>query len=294
MKKTLSFLVAHILVITLTFSGAFAATTATPTSDPVYINNTMVPFEAYTIDYLNHFKLRDLAKALSGTAKQFDVGWDSAKNAISITTGQAYTTVGGEFTNSGMTGVQSATPAPAKVYIDSKKANITAYTINSNNYFKLRDIGKELDFYVFYDWGLNCISIMTDLPYYEAPPTMITAPSPTPSQPLKENTMKVNITDNCVYFIVVNKMWWESHIIDGLSVNSGQSIKLRSNSILNLKTIIHEYGSYNDICTASSQINVTADDLKNGFTFTQAITVWDNMGSKIIAKLTVTYEFTPK
>jgi len=47
-------------------------------SDPstVLINGTAIYFEAHNIDGNNYFKLRDLAKAILGTGKQFEVTWD--------------------------------------------------------------------------------------------------------------------------------------------------------------------------------------------------------------------------
>jgi hypothetical protein len=51
------------------------------------VNGQSVAFNAYNIDGNNYFKLRDLAYALNGTEKQFEVGWDGAANAISLTSG---------------------------------------------------------------------------------------------------------------------------------------------------------------------------------------------------------------
>jgi hypothetical protein len=56
--------------------------TAKPTTANVLVNGIAVKFEAYNIGGNNYFKLRDLAMALSGTGKQFDVSWDAAENAI--------------------------------------------------------------------------------------------------------------------------------------------------------------------------------------------------------------------
>ena len=74
---------------------------AYPTSSVVFVNGININFEAYQIDDYNYFKLRDLAYVLQGTKKQFDVGWDSAKDAISLTRGMSYTAVGGEMTGKG-------------------------------------------------------------------------------------------------------------------------------------------------------------------------------------------------
>ena len=39
----------------------------------------------------------------------------------------------------------TATPSTHKVYVDGEKANVAAYEINGNNFFKLRDIAAILN-----------------------------------------------------------------------------------------------------------------------------------------------------
>jgi hypothetical protein len=115
-------------------------------------------FTAYNIGGNNYFKLRDLAFALSGTEKQFEVGWDGAANAITLTSGAAYTPAGGEMAGEGV-GNKSATTTSAKVYLDGAQVSFTAYNIEGNNYFKLRDVGQALDFGVSWDDTKNAIFI---------------------------------------------------------------------------------------------------------------------------------------
>lgn len=138
--------------------------TATPTSSTVLVNGKSVSFDAYTIDGNNYFKLRDLAYILSGTAKQFEVEWDGGNNAIRLTSGKSYTSVGGEMDSKG-TGSKTATPTTSTVHIDGVKVNLTAYTIDGNNYFKLRDIGQAFNFGVDWDGAKNTILIDTSKGY---------------------------------------------------------------------------------------------------------------------------------
>ena len=135
---------------------------ATPTASTVQVNGKSVSFDAYTIESSNYFKLRDLAYALSGTAARFDVAWDGTNNAISLTSGKNYTTVGGEMTGKGAVN-KTPSPTSAKVYLDGKEVQFTAYTIDGNNYFKLRDIGKAIDFWVDWDGKNNRIIIDTTI-----------------------------------------------------------------------------------------------------------------------------------
>lgn len=59
--------------------------TATPSTCNVQINGQSVSFDAYVIDGNNYMKLRDVAYALNGTGKQFEVTWDEENS--DITTG---------------------------------------------------------------------------------------------------------------------------------------------------------------------------------------------------------------
>lgn len=78
-------------------------TAAIPTSSKVLVDGTDTSFEAYNINGNNFFKLRDLAKVVNGSGKQFQVGWDGVANAIQLTSQTSYTTVGGELALSGNT-----------------------------------------------------------------------------------------------------------------------------------------------------------------------------------------------
>ena len=137
---------------------------ATQTSSSVFVNGNQISFDAYNINNNNYFKLRDVAKVLNGTNKQFEVTWDSSKNAINMLSNKPYTTVGGELT-SGDGSTKSATLSTSEVYVDGEQAKITAYNINGNNYFKLRDIGEIFDFSVDWNANNNSINIDTDKSY---------------------------------------------------------------------------------------------------------------------------------
>ena len=138
--------------------------TVNPNSSTVLVNGKNVAFDAYTIEGSNYFKLRDLAYVLNGTEKQFEVGWDNASKTITLTSGQSYTAAGGEMSAKG-TGAQSASVSASKLLIDGKEVALTAYTINGNNYFKLRDIGQAFDFGIGWDNATKTITIDTSAGY---------------------------------------------------------------------------------------------------------------------------------
>lgn len=121
---------------------------------------------AYGINGNNYFKLRDMAALLNGTQAQFQVGWDDATRTITMTTGQSYTPVGGELAKINNLN-QFGTSTNAAIYVDGVPVDLTAYSINGNNYFKLRDLGKVLGFNVGWDDATRTVSILTDEPYSE-------------------------------------------------------------------------------------------------------------------------------
>ena len=134
--------------------------TATSTASIVLVNGLNVAFDAYNIGGSNYFKLRDIALVLDGTPKMFAVGYDSAANAISLTSGQLYIPVGGELAYGGG-GSKTAVPTDSKILLDGAEIQLTAYNIDGSNYFKLRDIGAAFDFGVDWDSGSNTIVIDT-------------------------------------------------------------------------------------------------------------------------------------
>ena len=138
--------------------------TARQTSSAVLVNGANVSFDAYNINDNNYFKLRDLAYILSGTEAQFEVEWDAANNAIRLTSGRAYTAVGGEMTGKGA-GEKTPVLTSSKILLDGAEISLTAYNIDGNNYFKLRDIGAALDFEIDWDGAKNTIVIDTTKGY---------------------------------------------------------------------------------------------------------------------------------
>ena len=141
-------------------SPASGALTASPISSTVMLNGKHTVFGAYTINDNNYFKLRDLAISLSETKNRFDVSWDTASGSISLTSGKPYTPVGGEMAKAA-TGNKEPVPTSSKIYFDGKEIYCTVYTIDDNNYFKLRDIGEALGFVVDWDDKSSTIAINT-------------------------------------------------------------------------------------------------------------------------------------
>lgn len=143
----------------------FTRPTAKAAACPALVDGKEMTFDAYNIQRNNYFKLRDFALAVSGSEKQFDVQWDKTRNAIALTSGSSYTVIGGEM--SGETGIAPSTLKlnQAPIYKDGELCPLTAYTINGNNYFKLRDLGKAFDISVRWDSATSSVLIDTTQNY---------------------------------------------------------------------------------------------------------------------------------
>ena len=109
------------------------------------------PLEAYNIGGNHYFKLRDIARMMSGTAKQFEVGWDAGAGLITLTQGLPYTPVGGEWATPAAFTPQAVRKSTRSILLDGKELSLTAYTIRNHTWFKLRDLGEAFDFGVSWD-----------------------------------------------------------------------------------------------------------------------------------------------
>lgn len=139
---------------------------AEPTNSKVYVNGVETAFDAYNIADNNYFKIRDIAMALSGTEKQFNVTWDDEKQVIDLLSNTPYTVVGGELSKGDMM-VKTAKATSSHMLKDGELFGCTAYTIGENNYFLLRDLGYVFDFAVTWDEATESIHIDTTKPYEE-------------------------------------------------------------------------------------------------------------------------------
>jgi len=140
--------------------------TASPASSSyLLVDGVSLSFEAYEIKGNNYFKLRDIAYVLSHTSKKFDVKFDSKNNAINLVSGKKYATAATKLEDSYGWYSKKATASNTKVYLDGKLANVTSYSIDNTTYFKLRDLGSLLDFYVGWDEKENLLVIESGLRY---------------------------------------------------------------------------------------------------------------------------------
>lgn len=138
---------------------------ATPTAATVLVNGKTVAFDAFNIGGNNYFKLRDLAMALNGSDRQFELGWDATKLAISLTMSKPYSPVGGELTPASGKATATAQISTDAVYMNGTEISLKAYKINGNNYFKLRDVAEAIDFSAAWNGEKSTIEIDTTSGY---------------------------------------------------------------------------------------------------------------------------------
>ena len=209
MNKRTMFMVGAVSAALLTSAGAV---NATPTKNTIYVDGTKVNGAAYMINNNNYFKLRDVAAMVNGSTKQFEVSWNETNKRIDLTTNKAYTVVGGEMALPS-SAVKTAKESKASVFKDGNKADYTGYNISDNNYYKLRDLCKDMNIGVKFDLATNRVDILTTVGYGEennagnttkptspteptnpATPTEPATPS-TPSQPSNSDDAGPNDTD---------------------------------------------------------------------------------------------------
>lgn len=135
---------------------------------PVKVDGKEMRFDIYNIGGNSYFKLRDLAAAINGTAKQYNVGWDNESRQVSIEPGKPYQPVTGEQavppSDVPCLGKQ---PPDAYVSFGGQKVEAEKYNINGNNYFKLRDLAELIDFGVRWNNDNRSILIDTTVHYSE-------------------------------------------------------------------------------------------------------------------------------
>lgn len=166
MKKgmTMTLLGTLIAISTVSAAGATSTVLATPTRDKgqaVYVNDARVYPTGYNIADNNYFKLRDI-----GTLVGFGVEWNGETQTVEIST--ARTTPSTEGISDTAASGAVAKISDQKITVDGVQVNMTAYQIDGNNYVKLRDIGKQVDFGVGYDNATASVRIDTDAPYTES------------------------------------------------------------------------------------------------------------------------------
>ena len=148
---------ANIYYVTIYRQPAHLSTVVS--SQKLTVDGKAVQLNAYNINGNNFVKLRDIAYLLNGTAKQFQVKFESSSNSIFITPATAYTSVGQE--NVALASPKKVQASKQAVYLNSARVEPMAYNIDGNNYLMLRDLALLLDFGMTYDSSTGTVAIST-------------------------------------------------------------------------------------------------------------------------------------
>lgn len=150
------------------YPGESLSYSVTSNIQRIYVDGKKYDVVAYNIGGNNYFKIRDIAQMVSGTPKAVDVEWDAGTNAINLLSLADYTSVGGELAK-GDGSQKTAAASQSILTLDGLPVGASCYTVEGNNYFKLRDVTDALDCWVEWDQKANAIKIATNLPAKEDP-----------------------------------------------------------------------------------------------------------------------------
>ena len=86
-----------------------------------------------------------------------------------------------------------------RVFVDGREVQMEAYVINGNNYVKLRDIGEQVCFNVYWDSDNGCVQVESGKPYTGKAPAKAEPDKPEshpePTAPTDVDAMKQDIID---------------------------------------------------------------------------------------------------
>ena len=122
------------------------------------------------------------------------------KNAATLFTGMV---LGASLVGGAAAGIV-AEPTWQNIYVDGQQVSMTAYNIAGNNYVKLRDIGQQVGFNVYWD---NGVQIDSDAPYTGVAPVQATQALPTVDEIRAEMIERINQVrrEHSVSELIVNQ-----------------------------------------------------------------------------------------
>ena len=62
-----------------------------------------------------------------------------------------------------------------RIFVDGQEVQMEAYVVNGNNYVKLRDIGEQISFNVYWDSDNGCVQVESGKPYTGVAPQQTAA-----------------------------------------------------------------------------------------------------------------------
>ena len=161
LKILITFITIFVPIVLILAQPSFAAT-AYPKDFTLYIDGKQMNFYTYDIGYYKYLKLRDIAYALNGTAKQFEIVWYGEENLVYIIHGSPYTIVGGEMESKG-DDPMIAEQTDSKIYIYSDEDQYLIYNFYGYNYISFYDFYDAFGCWIEWDFNKNAYTIDTQM-----------------------------------------------------------------------------------------------------------------------------------
>ena len=98
-----------------------------------------------------------------------------------------------------------------RVLVDGQEVQMEAYVINGNNYVKLRDIGEQVGFNVYWDSAKGCVQVESGKPYTGIAPQQ-TAVAPTDGSPYVPKVGDVIRCDDGTDYTIKDVSRWEKRL----------------------------------------------------------------------------------
>ena len=132
------------------------------TTSVVSIDDNEIIFAVFEINGQQYFRIRDIAYALIGTRKQFNVAWDADTRTVTITSGLPYSSVTLSEIHESPPDDKTAIKISHKYLADGKTVHIVTYNIDDESYVRLTDIGNALNFYTLWNESTGKYFVDTD------------------------------------------------------------------------------------------------------------------------------------
>jgi len=140
-------------------------------SQDIHIDDKLVPFQMYALrdsngNDTNYIRIRDLALALDNTKIEFSLEWRD--NTVYLLSGMDYVANGSE-NQTPFVGDQTYESLTSPVNVNHVEVNLDGFLLTDHQgggytYYRLRDLGKALDFNIRWDADTG-IHVETTLPY---------------------------------------------------------------------------------------------------------------------------------
>lgn len=152
--KKIFFIIIFFLLFT---TSVKASSLAIPSPQKVELNGKEVGVRGYLINNNNYLKIRDLAAVLKDTEAFFNVSYNKIDETVVIMPKVEY--LGDKNDLKPLPKVnKNAIKSPQKFYMN-EVIKVEVYSVEGNNYLKLRDMANILGFIVKYDEKRNVVEI---------------------------------------------------------------------------------------------------------------------------------------